>query len=68
MLELMSTLKVRDGEPKMPRVLSGFIRQMSEDNMLIPEESINLISIVGQGQAVFEVRIFMHMMLIFSCI
>lgn len=46
--ELMHTLKRRDGN-RVSRVLSGFIRQMSEDNLLIPEESINLISIVGQG-------------------
>ena len=31
------------------RVLSGFIRQMSEEKLLVPEENIKLISIIGQG-------------------
>ena len=32
-----------------PRVMSAFIRKMSEDQLLIPEESISMSSIIGQG-------------------
>ena len=31
------------------KLLSGFINEMSKDGMLLPERSINLGSIVGQG-------------------
>ena len=33
-----------------PRVMSAFLRQMSEERLLVPEEDIKLLSIVGQGQ------------------
>ena len=44
--DVMSTLK---SPSNIPRVPSGFIRQMTEDKMLVPEENINLISVIGQG-------------------
>ena len=47
-LEVTSTLKTN--EPHIPRVLSGFIRQMSEEKLLVPEENIKLMSIVGHGK------------------
>ena len=47
---MMSTLRVREEGTQMPRVVSGFLRQMSEDNLLVPEEKVHLVSIVGQGQ------------------
>ena len=33
-----------------PRVLSAFIRKMSEDKLLVPERCITLSSTVGQGK------------------
>ena len=49
MLWFIDVMSVSVKEAHIPRVLSGFVRQMSEENMLVPEENINLISIVGQG-------------------
>ena len=51
-LDVMSTLKATN-EPHIPRVLSGFIRQMSEEKLLVPEENIKLMSIVGQGKKLY---------------
>lgn len=46
----MSTLKPRGSDYGIKRVMSAFIRQMSEDRLLIPETNINLLDIVGQGK------------------
>ena len=40
-----------------PRVLSGFLRKMSEDQLLIPEECITMTSIIGQGLYIHHVLI-----------
>ena len=50
-LEVTSTLNTN--EPHIPRVLSGFIRQMSEEKLLVPEENIKLMSIIGQGKKLY---------------
>ena len=49
-VDACSSLKRQDRDPQVRRVMSGFIRQMSEDKLLIPKECIHLVSIVGQGQ------------------
>ena len=46
----MSTLKPQQGDHGIKRVMSSFIRQMSEENLLVPEKNINLLDIVGQGK------------------
>ena len=46
---ILDTLKSQSNEQDLPRVMSGFIRQMTEDKMLVPEENIKLTSIIGQG-------------------
>ena len=48
---------MQPGDQKVPRVLSGFIRQMSEEDLLIPEESVDLKSIIGQGERSFYERV-----------
>ena len=35
---------------RMAKVSSGFLRQMSEDKLLIPSSSIKLLECVGQGK------------------
>ncbi|CAI8036667.1 Scavenger receptor cysteine-rich domain superfamily protein [Geodia barretti] len=47
--DALGSFKRKEGEPQVRRVLSGFIRQMSEDKLLIPKEHVHLVSIVGQG-------------------
>ena len=44
------TPTVQQSGHKINRVMSAFIRQMSEENLLVPEESIDLIGKVGQGK------------------
>ena len=44
------TVELRENVSHRPRVLSGFIRKMSDDELLLPERCIDLNSIVGQGK------------------
>ena len=48
-LDVTPTQTQWSGETSRPRVMSEFIQQMSAEKMIIPEEKIKLLNIVGQG-------------------
>ena len=45
-LDVMFTLK---SPSNLPRVSSGFIQQMAEGKMLVPNENLNFNKVIGQG-------------------
>ena len=46
---MLSSNNIMEQSPRMARLSSGYIRQMTEEKLLIPSRSITLMDTVGQG-------------------
>ena len=46
---MLSSNNIMEQSPRTARLSSGYIRQMTEEKLLIPSRSITLMDTVGQG-------------------